>query len=70
MTHQSIRLALSLLALGGLLLAACGGGATPTQAPPPTQPPAEQPTQPPAAGEKVKVVILRRHGHRHRSRPD
>ncbi|HLE27621.1 MAG TPA: extracellular solute-binding protein [Anaerolineales bacterium] len=58
MTHKSIRLTLSLLTLGGLLLAACGGGATPTQAPPPTQPPAEQPTQPPAAGEKVKVVIF------------
>jgi len=38
-----------LFVMVGMLLAACGGAATPAPTQPPAQPPAAQPTQPPAA---------------------
>jgi peptide/nickel transport system substrate-binding protein len=56
---------LSLLVIGGLLLTACGGGATPTEAPPePTTPPPEPTTPPPTAApeptEEPTVVSYER----------
>jgi arabinogalactan oligomer/maltooligosaccharide transport system substrate-binding protein len=65
-----------LLVMVGMLLAACGGAATPAPAQPtqppaaqPTQPPAAQPTQPPAAqptqppaAEAVKLTLWTKEG--------
>ncbi len=47
MSNRRLLLLLSVLLLAAMAFAACGGQATPTEAPQPTQAPAEQPTQAP-----------------------
>ncbi|MFN7037196.1 MAG: BMP family protein, partial [Bellilinea sp.] len=59
MKSKRIGFVLSFVLLLTLLVSACQPAATPTQAPQPTQPPAEpQPTQPPAEPEEFILGML------------